>query len=123
MNIIRYVSAPIVGIVAVLLLLELLVGTVPLGTMSFTGLAPIYAVAIVGGAVTALVAPKHKVLVALGTGALFPAIMYYFVLSTYKYAHYDTLMMSWTFGMPVAFLLGGYVGSRLITKESRAESA
>ena len=123
MNAIRYVSAPIASIISVLLLLELIVGTIPLGTLSFSGLAPIYLVAIVGGAVAALIAPKHKVLVALGTGALFPAIMYFFAASTYKYAHYDTLMMSWTLGLPIAYLLGGLIGSRVKVDRTQSDNA
>jgi hypothetical protein len=101
----------------------MLVGTIPLGTMSFSGLAPIYLVAAVGGVVAALIAPKYKVLVALGTGALFPAIMYFFAASTYKYAHYDTLLMSWTLGLPIAYLLGGLIGSRAIVDRPRSENA
>lgn len=112
-----------VSILVVLLLLDTLVGTIPLGTLSFSGLAPIYVVAVIGGLVAALIAPTYRVIVAFATGTLFPAIMFFLAASTYKYAHYDTLLMSWTLGLPIAYFLGGLLGERIVRFRSRSGSA
>lgn len=96
-----------------MLLFELAPVTIPLGTMSVSGLAPIFVVAAIGGIVAAMIAPQHKLLIAIGTGALYPGVAYGLILFTVKYAHYDPFMTSWTLGMPISYLVGGLIGRRV----------
>ena len=123
MNAIRYVAAPLLSVLSVFLLLEILVGLLPIGTADFFGMVPIFFFVVVGGLVAALIAPMHKVLVAVATGALFPAFAYFVFLTDYEFVHYEISQISWTLGIPLAYLAGGTVGSSIHNRPSQARSA
>lgn len=115
MIIVRYLASPLAGIATVLLLFELLTGILPLGFVSFAGLAPVYVVALIGGIAVAAVAPRFEVYIATGTGLLAPALMYWYVLFTYRRDYWDPLSFEvmWTLGVPVAFAIGAFVFLKL----------
>ena len=110
MTIFRYLASPLAGIATGLLLLELLTGVLPIGVVSITGLGPIYVVALIAGAAVAAVAPRLGVPIATGTGLLAPALMYWYVLFTYRRDYWDPLSFEvmWTLGVPLAFAVGAF---------------
>ncbi len=122
MDVLRLICAPIASILVAVFLLEHLPRQISIGTLSFSGIAPIFIVAGIGGLVVSLIAPRYKLTMAFGTGALFPALAYFLMASTNKYAHYDALEVSWTLGLPIAYLLGGLIGYRLLAEESPTDS-
>ena len=112
----RYVASPLAGMTVFFLLMDMLTGYVlPVDFISIAVLATCYIVAMIGGVVAAAISPRFKVLMATGTGAIFPVAYFSSVLFANWPENSDPLSFDvlWSLGLPVSFLMGGALGGRL----------
>ena len=115
LRIVRFAVSPIIGAVTFFLLMDSVTGYLPVDFVSLAVLATCYAAAVLGGFVTAVVAPRLKLVLATATGTAFPAAYYFSVLFANWPRDADPLSLDvmWSLGLIPGFAIGGYLGYRL----------
>jgi uncharacterized membrane protein YeaQ/YmgE (transglycosylase-associated protein family) len=82
--------------------------------LAMSGFVPEVLAGVVGGFVSAVLAPSHKIRVALGCGSLLAALLLAFLLR-HGPSHLgrNPFLWYWPAYLPAYFALGGYLGRRL----------
>ena len=101
------------------LLMDTLVGYLPVDLDSVAVLATCYLAAAAGGLATAAVAPRFKFVLATVTGALFPMAYYLSILLANwpKDADPVSLDVMWSLGLIPCFSIGGGMGYLLTSSK------
>jgi hypothetical protein len=84
------------------------------GQLAMSGLVPGVLAGVIGGFVSAVLAPSHKIKIALSCGSLLAALLLAFVLR-HGPSHLgrNAFLWYWPAYVPLYFALGGYLGRRL----------
>ena len=114
-KIIRFAASPIIGAATFFLLMDSVIGYLPVDFVSVAVLATCYVAAAVSGFATALVAPRLKLFLATATGTMFPAAYYFSLLFANWPRDADPLSLDvmWSLGLIPGFAIGGALGYRV----------
>ena len=111
----RYLASPILGACTAIFAFGILLSSWPdAGSASTLGTLLIVIVGIVGGIVSAIVAPSHRVMLAAGTGLIFGSLLlisfFIFGQSTQP-PHVNALLWYWPIWLLPSFFTGGIIGN------------
>ena len=115
LQVLRFIASPLVGVATFFMLMDTLIGYLPVDFVSVAVLATCYLAAAAGGLATAAVAPRLKVVLATATGVLFPTAYYLSVLLANWPRDADPLSLDvmWSLGLIPCFAIGGGLGDWL----------
>lgn len=109
----RFSLSMAVGIAVAILIWDFLISLHPIFSQrALSGLIPSVLAGVIGGIVTSILAPSHKIKVALGCGSLIAIVLLLFMLKHGpKHFEQNPFLWYWPVYLPLCFSMGGgYLG-------------